>query len=126
MREAEELVEPALLRAIAEISLAMYRDALRYAEKLGIIIADTKFEFGMVDGQLTLIDEVLTPDSSRFWTKEGYVPGKGQPSFDKQYLRDWLERQPWDKSPPAPRLPADVIETTAAKYREAGRILAGI
>lgn len=109
----------------AKATLAIYREASEYAAKRGIIIADTKFEFGMVNGTLTLIDEVLTPDSSRFWPAEGYEPGHSQPSFDKQYLRDWLETQDWDKTPPAPALPAVVRDTTAAKYQEAYRLLTG-
>ena len=109
----------------AEATLAIYREASEYAAKRGIIIADTKFEFGMVNGTLTLIDEVLTPDSSRFWPAEGYEPGHSQPSFDKQYLRDWLETQDWDKTPPAPALPDTVRDTTAAKYQEAYRLLTG-
>jgi len=109
----------------AETTLAIYREASEYAAARGIIIADTKFEFGLVNGRLTLIDEVLTPDSSRFWPADGYRPGRSQPSFDKQYLRDWLETQVWDKTPPAPRLTAEVRDTTAAKYQEAFRLLTG-
>lgn len=109
----------------AETTLAIYREASQYAAERGIIIADTKFEFGMVDGRLTLIDEVLTPDSSRFWPAEGYDPGHSQPSFDKQYLRDWLESQDWDKTPPAPALTDEVRDTTAEKYQEAFRLLTG-
>ena len=109
----------------AETALAIYREASEYAAGRGIIIADTKFEFGLVDGRLTLIDEVLTPDSSRFWPAAGYEPGHSQPSFDKQYLRDWLETQDWDKTPPAPALPDTVRDTTAEKYQEAFRLLTG-
>lgn len=106
-------------------SLAIFQAAGQYALERGIIIADTKFEFGSVDGEIVLIDEVLTPDSSRFWLQEGYEPGHGQPSFDKQYLRDWLSAQPWGKTPPPPALPAEVVRVTAEKYREAYRILTG-
>ncbi len=109
----------------ARLSLAIYKEASAYAAQRGIIIADTKFEFGLADGKLILIDEVLTPDSSRFWPVDGYAPGHPQPSFDKQYLRDWLESQPWDKTPPAPRLPDIVRDTTSEKYLEAYRLLTG-
>jgi phosphoribosylaminoimidazole-succinocarboxamide synthase len=105
---------------IRDITLALYSQAAQYAATKGIIIADTKFEFGLDDqGRLHLMDEVLTPDSSRFWPADGYAEGISPPSFDKQFVRDWLETQPWNKTAPAPRLPADVIEKTAAKYREA-------
>ena len=86
-------------------------------------MADTKFEFGFIDGKLHLIDEVLTPDSSRFWPADQYQPGQGQPSFDKQYLRDWLEKQPWNKQPPPPALPEEIIKATANRYQEAYDIL---
>ncbi|HEU0230558.1 MAG TPA: phosphoribosylaminoimidazolesuccinocarboxamide synthase [Burkholderiaceae bacterium] len=105
---------------IRDITLALYSEASAFAASKGIIIADTKFEFGLDgDGGLYLMDEVLTPDSSRFWPASEYREGISPPSFDKQFVRDWLETQPWDKTPPAPRLPADVQEKTAAKYREA-------
>jgi phosphoribosylaminoimidazole-succinocarboxamide synthase len=105
---------------IRDITLRLYSEASHYAAEKGIIIADTKFEFGLDDqGQLHLMDEVLTPDSSRFWPADGYAEGISPPSFDKQFVRDWLETQVWDKTPPAPRLPAHVLENTAAKYREA-------
>ena len=91
----------------------------------GIIVADTKFEFGLFDNELLLIDECLTPDSSRFWPADSYAPGKSPPSFDKQFVRDYLETLDWDKTPPGPRLPKDVIEKTSAKYREAFRQLTG-
>ncbi|MDR1125680.1 MAG: phosphoribosylaminoimidazolesuccinocarboxamide synthase, partial [Deltaproteobacteria bacterium] len=110
---------------VREVSLGLFRAAGAYALERGIIIADTKFEFGVVDGQIVLIDEVLTPDSSRFWLKAEYEPGHGQPSFDKQYLRDWLSAQSWDKTPPPPALPAEVVRVTAEKYRDAYRILTG-
>lgn len=100
-------------------TLAVYRSAREYADARGILIADTKFEFGIHDGKLILIDECLTPDSSRFWPKESYSPGCSPPSFDKQYLRDYLETLDWDKKAPPPPLPQEVIDRTAAKYREA-------
>ncbi|MDN4016049.1 phosphoribosylaminoimidazolesuccinocarboxamide synthase [Zwartia panacis] len=105
---------------IRDVTLRLYSEAATYAATKGIIIADTKFEFGLdANGTLHLMDEVLTPDSSRFWPADGYREGISPPSFDKQFVRDWLETQVWDKTPPAPRLPADVIAKTAAKYREA-------
>jgi phosphoribosylaminoimidazole-succinocarboxamide synthase len=113
----------ALAERVRDISLQVYRAALAYALVRGIIIADTKFEFGLLDGQLYMIDELLTPDSSRFWPVEGYEPGRGQPSFDKQYVRDYLLSTGWDKRPPAPALPPHVVEQTAQKYREALRLL---
>jgi len=114
-----------LATRVREISLRLYTEASRYALERGIIIADTKFEFGLVDGELVLIDEVLTPDSSRFWPAHGYAPGGPQPSFDKQYVRDYLEAVGWDKRPPAPPLPPDVVARTVEKYREALRRLTG-
>jgi len=105
---------------IRDITLKLYREASDYAAKRGIIIADTKFEFGLDDhGTLHLMDEVLTPDSSRFWPTDGWQEGISPPSYDKQFVRDWLETQSWDKTPPAPRLPTHIIQKTAAKYREA-------
>ncbi len=106
-------------------SLAIYQKAREYARERGLIIADTKFEFGLHEGQLILIDEVLTPDSSRFWPADQYQPGRGQPSFDKQFVRDYLETLDWDKTPPAPALPADVVARTKAKYLEAYQRLTG-
>ena len=100
-------------------------DLAGYAESRGILLADTKFEFGWLGDTLILADEVLTPDSSRFWPADRYEPGKPQPSFDKQYVRDYLESLAWDKTPPAPHLPPDVIEKTAEKYHEAYRRLTG-
>jgi phosphoribosylaminoimidazole-succinocarboxamide synthase len=107
-------------------SLKLYRFARDYARKRGIIIADTKFEFGLLDGKLLLIDEVLTPDSSRFWPADQYEPGHGQPSFDKQFVRDYLETLDWNKTPPGPQLPADVVARTQAKYLEAYERLTGL
>ncbi len=120
-----ELIGRDLATRIRDISLAIYKAAAAIALKKGIIIADTKFEFGLdADGTLTLMDEVLTPDSSRYWPAESYVEGSNPPSYDKQFLRDWLEQvringKPWDKTPPAPHLPRDVIDNTAAKYQDA-------
>ena len=108
-------------------SLKIYNFARDYARKRGIIIADTKFEFGIDDstGKLVLIDEVLTPDSSRFWPADQYAPGKGQPSFDKQFVRDYLETLDWDKTPPGPQLPEEVVSKTTAKYLDAYDRLTG-
>ena len=125
LHEAEKILGVEKAHAVADLTMNIYRQASEYAAGRGIIIADTKFEFGMVDGELTLIDEVLTPDSSRFWPAKGYAPGRSQPSFDKQYLRDWLEQQPWDKTPPPPALPEDVVKTTTEKYLEAYHIITG-
>ncbi len=106
-------------------SLKIYSEARAYARQRGIIIADTKFEFGMFEGKLILIDEVLTPDSSRFWPADQYQPGRSQPSYDKQFVRDYLETLDWDKTPPAPALPADVVAKTQAKYFEAYERITG-
>ncbi|MDP3924035.1 MAG: phosphoribosylaminoimidazolesuccinocarboxamide synthase [Hydrogenophaga sp.] len=119
------LIGPELAAQIRDISIALYKAAAEIALKKGIIIADTKFEFGLDKaGKLVLMDEVLTPDSSRYWPAESYVVGQNPPSYDKQFLRDWLETaqvggKPWDKTPPAPRLPKEVIEKKSAKYQEA-------
>jgi len=106
-------------------SLEIYRRGREHAESRGILLADTKFEFGTRDGQLVWIDEALTPDSSRFWPKDAYLPGGPQKSFDKQFVRDWLEAQPWDKRPPGPALPEEVVQRTRAKYVEAYERLSG-
>ncbi len=111
--------------AVRDAAVGLYRKAADYALDRGIIIADTKFEFGMADGNLLLIDEALTPDSSRFWPAADYRPGGPQKSFDKQFVRDYLLTLPWNKTAPGPKLPGDVIEKTAAKYREALKILTG-
>jgi phosphoribosylaminoimidazole-succinocarboxamide synthase len=108
-----------LAERLRDISLELYGRARAYAEQRGIILADTKFEFGLRDGQPVWIDEALTPDSSRFWPQAGYRPGVSQPSFDKQYVRDYLESLPWDKTPPGPELPAEVVRRTSEKYVEA-------
>ncbi|HXG48382.1 MAG TPA: phosphoribosylaminoimidazolesuccinocarboxamide synthase [Methylomirabilota bacterium] len=123
--QAVRIEDEALVRQARELSLRIYTAARDYARDRGILIADTKFEFGVADGRLLLIDEVLTPDSSRFWPADGYVPGRSQPSFDKQFVRDYLESLPWDKTPPAPSLPPEVITRTQDKYREAFRRLTG-
>lgn len=118
--KAEELLGNELAAKVQEVAIALYREAAEYAATKGIIIADTKFEFGLDDaGTLYIIDEALTPDSSRFWPADQYQPGANPPSFDKQYVRDWLESIGWNKKPPAPELPADVAARTGEKYREA-------
>ena len=122
---AKEMLGSALFAKVEATSLAMYAKARDYARERGIIIADTKFEFGLIDGELILIDEVLTPDSSRFWPAEGYQAGKSQPSYDKQYLRDWLVSIGFNKQPPAPNLPQDVIAKTQEKYLAAYELLTG-
>src|SRR2546428_2696556 len=123
--QAAKVIGVENVRKLKELTLSIYSRAVEYALKRGIIICDTKFEFGTIDGQIALVDEVITPDSSRFWPADQYSPGKPQPSFDKQYVRDYLERIGWNKQPPAPELPKDIVESTSAKYREALRILTG-
>ena len=124
---AIELIGAQMAEKVRETSLALYREAALHARKAGIIIADTKFEFGLTtEGELRLIDEVLTPDSSRFWPADTYRPGISPPSFDKQYVRDFLETLDWDKEPPAPRLPDVVIARTSEKYLEAARAFESI
>lgn len=115
----KEIIGEGRAEEIARISVGLYQKAADYAREKGIIIADTKFELGEKDGRLILIDEVLTPDSSRFWPLDQYAPGKGQPSFDKQFLRDYLSSLDWDKTPPPPSLPREIIEKTRARYEEA-------
>jgi len=119
---AAEILGAETAAQVERASLQIYAAGRAWAAERGIIVADTKFEFGFIDGKLHLIDEVLTPDSSRFWPAKGYEPGHGQPSFDKQYLRDWLKKQPWNMPPPPP-LPQDIVDATAARYREAYDIL---
>ncbi len=114
-----------LAERLKEVTLGVYEFAAAHARGRGIILADTKLEFGFADGELILIDEVLTPDSSRFWPADRYEPGHGQPSFDKQYVRDWLDASGWDHEPPAPALPAEVVEQTAGRYREAYERITG-
>ncbi len=120
-----ETVGEELAQQLEEASIAVYNFAHDSALKRGIIIADTKMEFGFIDGRLSLIDELLTPDSSRFWDASGYFPGKSQPNFDKQYVRDWLNAQGWNHEPPAPELPPDVVEKTRQRYLEAYRRITG-
>ncbi len=121
-----ELVGDELARQVRDVSIAIYQYAVDHAATCGIIIADTKFEFGLdEEGQLRVMDEVLTPDSSRFWPEESYQPGTSPPSYDKQFVRDYLETLDWDKTPPPPAIPAEIIEATAAKYREAYERLTG-
>ena len=123
--EAQKIVGPELAQQASDLSLKIYRAGRDYARQRGIIIADTKFEFGLFDGKLILIDEVMTPDSSRFWPADQYAPGKGQPSFDKQFVRDYLETLDWNKTPPGPKLPDVVVAKTSAKYLEAYERLTG-
>ncbi|HET7294996.1 MAG TPA: phosphoribosylaminoimidazolesuccinocarboxamide synthase [Vicinamibacteria bacterium] len=123
--ESARLVGAERARAVRELSQALYERARVHAEARGILLADTKFEFGIRDGSIVWIDEALTPDSSRFWPKTGYAPGRAQPSFDKQYVRDYLETLSWDKRPPGPPLPAEVVARTREKYREAYTLLTG-
>ena len=122
---ARQLVGDDLYEELRDLSLSIYSAGRDYAAERGIILADTKFEFGYVNGEITLIDEVLTPDSSRYWPAEDWAEGATIPSFDKQYLRDWLETQPWDKEAPAPTLPEDVIAGTRRRYVEAYELLTG-
>jgi phosphoribosylaminoimidazole-succinocarboxamide synthase len=122
---AAELIGSQLAEKVRAISLEIYDRAAAYAAPRGVILADTKFEFGLLDGGLVWIDEALTPDSSRFWPAAAYNPGGPQPSFDKQFVRDYLERIGWPKTPPGPQLPPDVVAATRAKYREAYRLLTG-
>jgi phosphoribosylaminoimidazole-succinocarboxamide synthase len=123
--QAASLVGEELAERVRTISLEIYRRAAAYAEPRGVILADTKFEFGLLGNELIWIDEALTPDSSRFWPAAQYKPGGPQPSFDKQFVRDYLERISWAKTPPGPELPPEVVTATRAKYREAYRILSG-
>jgi phosphoribosylaminoimidazole-succinocarboxamide synthase len=122
---AQEIVGADIATQARDLSLKIYKAGRDYARERGIIIADTKFEFGLFEGKLILIDEVLTPDSSRFWPADEYEPGKGQPSFDKQFVRDYLETLDWDKNPPGPTLPGDVVSKTSAKYLDAYERLTG-
>jgi phosphoribosylaminoimidazole-succinocarboxamide synthase len=124
--QVESLVGGRVADFLQKTSIALYEKAAKYALGRGIIIADTKFEFGQrADGTIVLMDEILTPDSSRFWPASGYQAGRSQASFDKQYLRDWLEQQPWDKTPPGPELPPEVVQGTAKRYYEAYEWLTG-
>jgi phosphoribosylaminoimidazole-succinocarboxamide synthase len=123
--EVEHRVGKDVAARLRETTLALYAAGADYARARGILIADTKFEFGLEDGTLVLADEALTPDSSRFWPAEGYAPGRGQPSYDKQFVRDYLESIGWDKEPPVPGLPTSIVDGTRARYRDIFRILTG-
>ncbi len=123
--EAGNIIGKEMNRKASDAAIRVYQRARDYAATRGIILCDTKFEFGTIGGQLVLADEVLTPDSSRFWPADQYSPGRGQPSFDKQFVRDWLEAQDWDKNSPPPPLPDDVVMKTREKYVEAYRLLTG-
>lgn len=118
-QEVVDMVGPELARQLEDVSTEVYRFASDYALGRGIILADTKMEFGLLNGQLILIDELLTPDSSRFWDQADYQPGRSQPNFDKQFVRDWLIAQDWDREPPAPALPDDIVAKTSERYLEA-------
>ena len=120
-----DMVGAETAQRLADISKAVYLHAHDYAKDRGIVLADTKMEFGFLDGELILIDELLTPDSSRFWDAEGYAPGKSQPSYDKQFVRDYLTAQGWNQEPPAPELPDDIVQRTAELYRQAYQRLTG-
>ena len=125
-RAAEIVGDRATMEELRRLSLAVYARGAEHAESQGIILADTKFEFGRDQaGRIVLADEVLTPDSSRFWPADQYEPGRGQPSFDKQFVRDWVDETGWDHSPPGPELPSEVVEATRAKYVEAYERIAG-
>ena len=123
--KACELNGEEIVSKLRDVSLELYKKGSEYALTKGIILADTKFEFGLIDGELILIDEVLTPDSSRFWPADQYKPGKSQPSFDKQFVRDYLTDIKFDKTPPGPPLPSDIVENTRSKYIEAYKVLTG-
>ena len=123
--EVVEMVGPELAGRLEELTKAVYLFGHDYAKDRGVILADTKLEFGLLHGELILIDELLTPDSSRFWDPESYQPGKSLPSFDKQFVRDWLTSQGWDREPPAPELPHDIVEKTEERYLEAYRRITG-
>ena len=124
-RQVVDMAGASLARQLEEASKIVYRFAHDFARERDVILADTKMEFGLIDGELTLIDELLTPDSSRFWDAAGYTPGQSQPSFDKQFVRDWLTEQGWNQSPPAPELPPDIVAKTGQRYLEAYRRLTG-
>src|SRR5919202_1705131 len=125
-RAAELVGDAELMRRVRDASIELYAFAAEHARERGVILADTKFEFGLDDdGELVVGDEVLTPDSSRYWPADGYEPGRGQPSFDKQYVRDWASGTGWDKTPPAPEIPDDIVEQTRARYRECYELVTG-
>lgn len=123
--QVEELLGPEYANAIKVRSMALYGFGAQQCRQRGIIVADTKFEFGLINGEPSLVDEVLTPDSSRFWPADQYEPGRDQPSFDKQPLRDYLESLPWDKTAPSPKLPQQIVDETSARYQEAYRLITG-
>jgi phosphoribosylaminoimidazole-succinocarboxamide synthase len=123
--EVVDMVGAEMTQKLGDTSKAVYLYAHEYARERGIVLADTKMEFGILDGELILIDELLTPDSSRFWDADGYAPGKSQPSYDKQFVRDWLTAQGWNQEPPAPELPDDIVQQTAQLYRQAYQRLTG-
>jgi phosphoribosylaminoimidazole-succinocarboxamide synthase len=125
MKECARILGDEMANRVKELSLKIYSEGREHAAGRGIIVADTKFEFGTIDGELLLIDECLTPDSSRFWPADQYVVGQSPPSFDKQFVRDYLETLDWNKTPPGPRLPTDIIDKTSAKYRDAFERLTG-
>ena len=125
MAQVSALIGEKAAQELKRLSIALYKKGAAFAETKGIIIADTKFEFGIFEGEVILIDEVLTPDSSRFWSAKGYQPGRGQDSFDKQIVRDYLNSLDWDKTYPGPQLPAEIVEKTAQRYREIFEILTG-
>ena len=125
-QEVLDMVGNDLAQRLADVSTAVYQFARKYSLEKGIILADTKMEFGLLDGQLILIDELLTPDSSRFWDHTGYKVGQSQPNFDKQFVRDWLSSQGWDREPPAPSLPEDIVTKTSERYLEAYHRITGL
>jgi phosphoribosylaminoimidazole-succinocarboxamide synthase len=123
--QAAKIIGQDTVVRLKELTLQLYSRGVEYARTRGIIVCDTKFEFGLIDGRISIVDEMLTPDSSRFWPADQYSPGKPQPSFDKQFVRDYLEKIGWNKQPPAPELPDDIVKATSAKYVEALRLLTG-
>jgi phosphoribosylaminoimidazole-succinocarboxamide synthase len=123
--QAGKIIGQENIKRLKELTLSLYSRGVEYALTRGIIICDTKFEFGVIDGEITIVDEMLTPDSSRFWPADRYSPGKPQPSFDKQFVRDYLERVRWNKQPPGPELPDEIVKATSGKYVEALRLLTG-
>ena len=125
LQEMGKLIGPSLADKLKDLTIRVYKFAHDYASKRGIIIADTKMEFGFINNKIHLIDELLTPDSSRFWDEAGYKPGKRQPNFDKQFVRDWLNSQEWDREPPAPTLPQEIVSRTSSRYEEAFNKLVG-
>ena len=125
LQEMGNLIGQDLAAQLKDLTLQVYKYAHNYASKKGIIIADTKMEFGFINNEIHIIDELLTPDSSRFWDASGYQPGKSQPNFDKQFVRDWLNSQQWNREPPAPRLPEEIVSKTSTRYEEAFNKLVG-